>query len=361
MSHGKRTIAVVTGTRAEFGILQPVMRQVGAHHRLHLKTIVAGAHLMTGTWKDVKNAGFAIDARIAMQKKDRVGRAADVDALGRGVVGFGRVFDEVKPDFVVVLGDRIEAFAAATAAAVGGYRVAHIHGGDRAEGVADESVRHAITKLSHVHFAATTKSKARIVRMGESPDSVFNTGSPAADGLKAVKPNPDAPDAIVLQHPIGASDAEEKRFMLATLEATTDLDRLIVAPNADPGSRGIRAALRSKRCKLIEHLPRDLWLQTLAGAKVIVGNSSAGLIEAAILKTPAVNVGPRQAGRERPRSVIDAPYDAKKIHLAVRKAMKMKLSSLRHPYGRGDASKKIADLLAKLPIVDIPIRKQNTY
>lgn len=357
----KRTIAVVTGTRAEFGLLETVMHAIAAHPQLKLRTVVAGMHLVNGTWRDVRSAGFSIDERVRMQRSELVGRAADVAALGRGVVGFGRVFEQMQPDIVLVLGDRIEAMAAATASSVGGFALAHVHGGDRAEGVADEAMRHAISKLAHLHFPATTQSAKRLIRMGEPAAAVFKLGSPAADGLREVEPDPDAPELIVMQHPIGASDREEAKWMRQALRASASVSRsrMVMEPNGDPGCGGIRRVLRAVDC--VGHLPRSAFLAALAGARVIVGNSSAGLIEAAVLKTPCVNIGPRQNGREKPGNVIDCDYDEKGITRAIQKAMRLDLRRMRHPYGDGQTGRRIADQLSCVMIGPNAMRKQNTY
>jgi UDP-hydrolysing UDP-N-acetyl-D-glucosamine 2-epimerase len=361
MAKKKRTIAVVTGTRAEFGLLDPVMRAIAARRELNLRVVVAGLHLSQDTWKDITAGGFKIDARVRMQIKGATGRAADVAAMGRGVVGFGKTFEQIKPDFVVVLGDRIEAFAAASAASVGGYRVAQIHAGDRAEGVADESMRHAISKLAHLHLAATPRSRARLTRMGEHGWSVHNVGSPAVDGLADVQPAADAPRLIVLQHPIGETDAKEQRWMKQTLAATKSHERLVMMPNGDPGSEGIRQGIRAAKVKAVTHLPRARWLAILAGCDAIVGNGSAGLIEAAVLKTPCVNIGPRQAGREKPRNVIDCDYGKANVEAAVDRALKMNRRKLHHPYGYGNTAERIAHLLATVDLNVITVRKHNAY
>jgi UDP-hydrolysing UDP-N-acetyl-D-glucosamine 2-epimerase len=348
-------------------LLAPVMRAIARRRRLRLRTIVTGAHLVSGTWRDVRDAGFDIDAKVPMQRRGQTGYAADVAALGRGVAGLGRVFATVRPDVVLVLGDRIEALAAALAGSVGGYRVGHLHGGDRAEGVADEAMRHAISKLAHLHFAATALSRKRLLRMGESPAYVFNVGSPAADELADVQSAAEGPDVIVMQHPIGAAHEQERRWAAATLRAAQratsgDASRLLVmAPNRDPGCEGIRAAMRQMKVTPCEHLPRQRFVSLLKSAKVIVGNSSAGLIEAAILKVPCVNIGPRQAGRQKPGNVIDCDYGEAAVRKAMARAMKLDLARLRHPYGDGRTGERVADLLADLNWRRAPARKKNAY
>ncbi|MEO0475183.1 MAG: UDP-N-acetylglucosamine 2-epimerase [Planctomycetota bacterium] len=352
-------IAVITGTRAEYGLLEPVLDAMQDHDVLEPFLVVTGTHLTTNSIKDIRHS---ITARVKMQRTGAAAsREEDVQSLGRGVMAIGRVLTELSPNVVLVLGDRIEALAGALAAQVGGFYLAHIHGGDRAEGVADEAMRHAISKLSHLHFAATTQSKKRLVRMGEHEAHVHNTGSPAIDGLKDVVPDDEAPDLIIMQHPVGASPDDEYQWMQATLDATEKHSRLILTPNHDPGRNAILRAILDNKLTPTDHLPREQFLSLLAGCKAIVGNSSAGLIEAAALKTPAVNLGDRQAGREKPGNVIDAKHNKTAIQRAVKQALAMKTGSLRHPYGDGSTGRKIAELLAKIDLSKIPVHKRNAY
>lgn len=357
-----RSIAAITGTRAEYGILESVLDAIEAHRKLELRLFVTGTHLTTRSGNDIRHP---IVERVRMQRRGaQATRAEDVQALGRGVSGFGKAFEHDRPDIVLVIGDRIEALAAALAGQVGGFRVAHIHGGDRAEGVADEAMRHATSKLAHLHFAATAQSRRRLIRMGEAEQFVFNTGSPAIDALREIRPAEDAPDVIVMHHPIGRDDETERRWMDAILKATAKDNRLVMAPNHDPGRDGILQAIADHGVRPVEHLPRERFLSLLAGAGVLVGNSSAGLIEAAALGTAAVNLGTRQAGRERPRLVVDVPdYRGPTIRRAVRDAGHALSDSRgpKHPYGDGRAGERIADLLASVDLRKIPLRKRNAY
>lgn len=347
------------------------MHAIEAHPKLRLSTIVTGTHLINNTWRDIAAAGFRIDARVKMQTKSQTGRAADVQALARGITGLGKVFDRMKPDIVLVLGDRIEALAAAAAASVGGVRLAHIHGGDRAEGVADEAMRHAISKLAHLHFPATAQSRQRLIRMGEDPAVVLNVGSPALDNLNNITPVPagQACTLLVLQHPIGESDVQEQRWMQATLQAAGKHRALVLHPNHDPGADGIVRAITQARSEkkytatttFCKHLPREKFLAQLAACGVIVGNSSAGLIEAAALKVPCVNIGPRQAGREKPGNVIACDYNTTAIRVAIEQALAMDRKRIRHPYGTGQAGKRIAEILATLKPDEPTLRKRNSY
>ncbi len=377
-----RTVAVVTGTRAEFGLLRPVMRAVDRSVRLRLRVVVAGAHLLgpARTEREVE-AEFAVAARVPMQRASPGGavtRAADAAALGRGVEGFARVFARLRPDWVVVLGDRVEAFAAASAASVGGVAVAHVHGGDRAEGIADEAMRHAITKLSHLHCAATEQSAERIRRMGERPEHVRVTGSPGVDGLRDVAPMDDAaaaemgePRVVALLHPSGLGAAGERAAAAAVARVAAAYPTLWLAPNHDPGREAIEAVRtgRGAAWETTDHLSRERFVALLkrlrARRGVLVGNSSAGLIEAAALGVRAVNIGPRQDGRERDANVIDVPLARLgELGAAVRRAVMMEMARPSARFGDGRAGERIARLLAGReidPRSAALLRKRNAY
>lgn len=353
-----KRIAFITGTRAEYGLLRCVLDAAVAHDAIDARLVVTGTHLTTGSVKDITHR---VHGRVRMQDKDASGYDADVQALARGVEGFGRLFAALAPDAVVVLGDRVEVLAAAVSASVGGRLLVHIHGGDRAEGVADEAMRHAVSKLAHLHFPATAQSRDRLVRMGEDPQRVFNVGSPAIDALRHVSPADDAPALIVMQHPVGAASEEEYAWMDATLRATAGHGRLIFAPNHDPGHTGIRQAIADHGVAPVEHLPRERFLALLAGAKAIVGNSSAGLIEAAALRTACVNIGPRQGGREAPASVVHCGYGEDAVSAALGSALALDNADMQHPYGQGDTGPRIVETLTSLDLDALPRRKRNSY
>ena len=355
---GRSRIAIVTGSRSEFGLLKPVMSAVAAHAKLELAVIVAGEHLISPaiTFREVKKH-FQIAATVPMQIAGRTGRAEDVESVARGVARFGRAFTELHPAWIVVLGDRIEAFAAASAASIGGFALAHIHGGDRAEGVADEAMRHAISKLAHLHLPATPTSAERLTRMGERREHIHIVGSPAIDELAAFEPLSDdlfaelaSPDTLFLMHPIGRTNEAEEAAAAEVLKALANRRVLALDPNHDPGREGIRSAIASSGVTRREHLPRAQFvglLKRLAASNgLMVGNSSAGLIEAAALRLATVNVGSRQGGRESPPSVIHSSEYANDVTAALRKALALERASLTHPYGNGTAGAKIADLLA---------------
>jgi UDP-hydrolysing UDP-N-acetyl-D-glucosamine 2-epimerase len=376
-----RRVAIVTGSRAEFGLLRTVMHGVAQEPGLILMVIAAGSHLISPglTFHDVKRE-FAVADTVPMQIAAREGRAEDVDAVGRGISRFNRAFAKLSPDWVVVLGDRIEAFAAAAAASIGGRALCHIHGGDRAEGVADEAMRHAITKLAHLHLAATPQSADRIIRMGEDPARVHVVGSPAIDELAGIQPLGDAeyqefgsPLAVVLLHPIGRHDEAEEWAATTLVEGVKRaglLEKTIALhPNHDPGRRGTLRGLEATMApeRLHRHLPRQRFVGLLkriaAEGGVMIGNSSAGLIEAAAIGLPVVDVGDRQSGRERASNAVHAADgDADAIAGAIMKARAIDRASITHPYGDGLTGKRCARLFAEVdPRAAGFLRKHNAY
>jgi len=378
--HLQRKVAVLTGTRAEFGLLETVMRAVAAHDDLELLTVVTGSHLLEPacTWREVADR-WPIAATIPMQFPDETARLNDAAALGRGIEGCAQAFNELKPDWVVVLGDRIEAFAGAAAASVGGIALAHLHGGDRAEGIADEAMRHAITKLAHLHLPASEQSAQRIIRMGEEPSCVHVVGSPALDDLSNIEPIGDdrwkelgEPDVVLMLHPIGRADSLEHADTIALIDALKGRSIAALHPNFDPGRDGIVDALTESMragnlASLTEHLPRREFVGLLkrlaARTGALIGNSSAGLIEAAALRLPVVDIGPRQTGRERPRNVVHVDdFQQETIRSAIDSAIHADLTGLANPYGAGDAGIRVADLLAKIdPSQRSITRKQCAY
>ncbi len=367
---GRRRVAVVTGSRADFGLLEPVMRAVRDHPSLELLVLAAGAHLLPPerTLRDVL-AEFRVSGRIAMQRPGSASRAAEAEALGRGVAGFARWLAKNPVDVLAVLGDRVEAFAAAAAASVAGVRVAHVHGGDRAAGIADEALRHAITKLAHLHLPATQASADRIAAMGEEKARIHVVGSPAIDGLDEIPPIEDQayqalgrPEILFLLHPSGLPDDQEHAIARELLTACRKAGRVLaMRPNHDPGRGAIVGAIHDvlgsgNGCG---HLPRRDFIGLLRRVKLLAGNSSAGLIECAALGVRCLNVGPRQDGRERPASVIDAAPGS--LEAAVAGALAAPRGPVSHPYGDGHAGPRAAAVLAGFDPTRLPLAKRNTY
>jgi UDP-N-acetylglucosamine 2-epimerase (non-hydrolysing)/GDP/UDP-N,N'-diacetylbacillosamine 2-epimerase (hydrolysing) len=382
----RRRVCVVTGTRAEYGILRPVMKRIAASSRLDLQVAAAGMHLAREfgfTVNDIIADGFEIGARVPMLPANDTA-AAMAESVGKGVVGFIHAFEELGSEIVVVLGDRIEAYAAATAAALSGRVLAHIHGGDRAEAGFDDFMRHAITKLAHLHFAATEGSAKRIRRLGERSDRIFVTGAPGLDEIRPSKlPSATATKKrhgfaarevliLVVQHSISThpeTAADEMNETLAALEELS-LSTAVVYPNSDAGGRAIIGAIEAfgerPWLRTFRSLPRTDFLAMMKAASAMAGNSSSGIIEAASFHLPVVNIGRRQAGRERSGNTVDVAPNACKISAALRgaifdEAVRERLSSVANVYGDGRASGRIVSVLEKLVVDRDLLVKQMTY
>ncbi len=366
-----RTILVVTGNRNDYGLLRPVLRSIENDPRLRLVVAAAGAHFMPpfNTVQEVL-AEFPTAISIPLHRSGRLDRLDDAEAVGLGIVAFAEALERIAPDVVLVFGDRLEAFAAAVAAAIGGIRVAHLHGGDRAEGVADELIRHAITKLAHIHLPATARSVERILCFGEDPLRVHLVGSPAVDGIGDIAPLSDeeyaelgSPEILFLLHGQGRPDQEERldaKILIGICERAGRT--LLIHPNHDPGHDAIVSAILEAKSPNISHLRRERFLALLKRVRMLVGNSSSALIECAAVGVRCVNVGPRQAGREKPPNVFDVPdWDARKIELAVERARYAPVPSYRHPYGDGTCGPKTAHVLATYDEELHSLKKRSTY
>jgi UDP-hydrolysing UDP-N-acetyl-D-glucosamine 2-epimerase len=366
----RRRVTAVTGSRADFSLLAPVMRAIAAHEALALDVVVTGTHLLppARTVSEVE-AVFPVAARIPMQQPGPATRLADAAALGRGISGLAAHLASSPPDVVLVLGDRIEAFAAAATAAVAGIRAAHLHGGDRAEGIADEAMRHAITKLAHIHLVATSASAARVVAMGEEPARTHVVGSPAIDGLADAPPLDDRafallgePEILVLMHPEGAGDDVEAARAARLLRLCRRRGRVLALhPNHDPGRDGIVRAIGEAGVVHRPHLSRASFIGLLRRCRMIAGNSSAGLIECAAIPLRCVDVGARQAGREKPDHVVScSSWDEADLAAALDRAARP-IEPFHHPYGDGRTGPRVASLLASFDPSAHPLRKRNTY
>jgi len=374
-----RRVAFVTGTRAEYGLLRSTMEAIKKSRRSRLRLIVTGMHVLRKfghTMDEIIADGWRIDARVKMQTGSD-GPLDQAAGLSRGVSGIAGFLETDKTDIVVVLGDRIEAMAGALAAVTTGRTVAHINGGDIAPGDFDESLRHAITKLSHIHLAATQASARRIVRMGEDPHRVHCVGAPGLDRLVELIGETRCErsrtgSALIVQHPCGRSAAYERRVMTAILRVIghTGLAATVVYPNSDRGHEGIIGAIEAFRRRpegsnihIARSLDRETYLRKLIYADVLVGNSSSGIIEAATAGTPVVNIGPRQRGRQRAgRAIIDADESKASIVAALKKALRKRpIIGATTAYGDGRTGPRIARILDATPLDDGPRGKRQPF
>lgn len=390
-----RKIGIFTGNRAEYGLQSPVLRAVNAHPDLEYQLVVSGAHLDTNfgrTLEEIENDGFQVHAevKIAMDAKSLYSTA---QAIGSGITEISRTLETLQPDIMVVYGDRFEGLAAVIASSQMNIPTAHIEGGDLTEGGAlDDSVRHAMTKLSHLHFTTNKQATNRILGMGEEPWRVHTVGFPAIDLIEegryadskevvsALDLNLDKPIVLFTQHSVTtefqlAADQVAESLLAMVRLADAGYQIILTYPNNDAGGQQIvdrleqAAKLNHKNIQLHQSLGQHLYHGVLALARVArtsvvcAGNSSSGLKETPAFGCPSVNIGSRQNGRLRGSNVIDVPCNAKAIEDAVKCCVEdpnFKKSCLNtsNPYWMGNAGKKIADELASVKINQDLIRKK---
>lgn len=367
-----RRICVVTGGRAEYGLLRWVMHDIRAAPGLDLQLIVTGTHLegrFGMTVGEIEADGFAIDARIALGLDgDAPGDAAR--AMARCLTGMAEALDRLSPDIVLVLGDRYEILAAAEAAVLYRIPVAHIAGGDITEGAFDDSIRHALTKLSAIHLVTHDDAARRVAQMGEDPGRIHIVGSPGLDhlarttlldrsGLEAALGAPlGDQNLLVTFHPVtlaGDRGLGEFEAVLAGLDGLPrDIVKWVTRPNADPGHLGIeglldRWAAGRPDVHVFASLGQTRYLSLMAQVDAVVGNSSSGLYEAPSLRVPTVNVGDRQKGRLAAASVIHCEPEAKAVVRAIRAALVLDCRTVENPYGDGRSAPRIVSILQAAP------------
>jgi UDP-hydrolysing UDP-N-acetyl-D-glucosamine 2-epimerase len=370
----RRKICVVTTSRAEFGLLHGLLKCIRADRALRLQVIASGTHLAPEfglTVQEIEAEGVVLDRKIDLQLTGGSG-LANAKSVGQGLTSFAVAFAELKPDVVVLLGDRFELLAPAISALMLRIPIAHIHGGELSEGAIDDSVRHAITKLASLHFAATGPYRRRIIQMGELPNRVFNFGAPGLDHLydSALLTRPqleqelgfslEDPIALVTYHPVtrdAGSASAQVRCLVAAIK-TSGMRAVFTMASADAQGALINTRLQEVCAqtpgwfKWIPHLGHRRYLSCLQHFTAMVGNSSSGLIEAPSFRLPVVNIGDRQRGRIRAANVIDVPCSRAAIQRGIAKAIsprfRASLRGMRNPYDRfhdGRTGERIKDVL----------------
>lgn len=356
----RRKICVVSGSRADYGHLVSVMHAICTDPRLSLQIAVTGSHLLADqghTWRMIERDGFRINARIDIGDADDSG-VGIARRIGMGCARFAKAFRDLRPDIVVVLGDRYEILAATIAAYVMRIPVAHLHGGEASEGVLDEGFRHAMTKLSQWHFVATEGYRRRVIQLGEQPSRVFNVGAPGLDALRSMRYLSRAElakdlkwdlggrVAIVTYHPetLEKTSAPEQLSGLLAAIRRTEVKVLFTKANADAQGRKINDVLarfcrrNPKRYKLVDNLGPVKYWSCLKCFDLMIGNSSSGIIEAPSFGLPVVNIGARQQGRIRARNVIDVGASAGQIQRGITTALSKRfrngMTGLKNPYCR---------------------------
>lgn len=376
-----RKICVVTGSRADYGLLYWLLRELQKASAVELQLVVTGSHLAPefgATVSVIEMDKMVIAARVEMLLSTDT-HAGMAKSVGIGVAGFSDAFVNLKPDLVLVLGDRFEIFAAAQAATISGIPLAHIHGGEVTEGAIDEQMRHAITKLAHLHFVSAEGHRRRVIQMGENPACVHLVGAPGLDNVaflklldrtateKLVGMKLREPVFLATYHPatLGALSPElAMKELLDALDMFPSSSVVLTMPNADAGGRAVgalamaHAKANEGRVAFVKSLGQTGYLSMMSHADVIVGNSSSGLIEAPALRRPTVNIGSRQQGRLRSESVIDCEENAAAIGEAIARALTPKMRAVaarsHSAYGTpGKISKAIAEVLAGVDLVGL--------
>lgn len=375
-----RKICYITGTRADFGLMQATLEAIHRSDDFSLSIVVTGMHLdeqYGNTVNDITAAGLPVSARVMVDHAFASG-AAMARNIGKMLLGLVDALCDIRPDVVLLLGDRGEMLAGALAGLHLNIPVAHIHGGERS-GTVDEPVRHAISKLSHFHLTATEDARDRLVRMGEPPDKVYVIGAPGLDGLAdfpctgramllaEMGLDPGAAVALMVYHPVlqeAASAGESARVVLNALQAK-GIQVVVLQPNSDAGSDAIREVLKAHAdapgVRVVTHFPRDKFISWMAAADLMIGNSSAGIIEAASFGTPVINIGSRQNLRQRNVNVSDTTADPAAVEYAIIRALDHGPYARRNLYGDGQAARRIVDLLKTVSLDPSALEKVNAY
>lgn len=375
----KKRVAVFTAARSDYFILRPLIASLKADIRCDLLLIVSGMHMMNdfGATKDlITQDGHIVNAAIAMSNVTEDSPMAIATTMGQGMERFARTLSELAPDVCVLLGDRYEMMSFATTCYIMGIPLVHLHGGELTYGAFDDALRHCITKMASLHLASTEEYKARIIQMGEQPDTVFNTGALAVDNILGMETPErgdlvrntglplESPYFLVTVHPEtkGRADLEAQALML--LDALEDIPShkiIWTSANADPLGKSINDKLRYEASKgritFVDNLGKN-YIPVLKYADAIIGNSSSGIIEAPILGTPTINLGTRQNGRVRTASILDCSFDAVEIRKALRTVLSRQfMDNNGHPYGKFPVAATMADVILTADLKHNPVKQ----
>lgn len=383
-SRDRRHVLVLTGTRAEYGLLKSSMVAIRDSEDLSLTVVATGMHLSPRhgqTVQEIRQDGFDVDQEVLMQVEGDTGMAM-AKSLGIGTSGLAQAFDNLEPDIILLLGDRDEALAGTLAASHMNIPVAHVHGGDSMQGaIIDDSIRHAITKFAHIHFPASESSAERILKLGEEPWRVTLAGAPGLDDIRAgeyEEPqnvldrhglDSDRSLLLVVQHPLTTQPEQAGEQMGVTLDAVeaTNAQTVVIYPNSDAGADLVIEELESRSLDgaTFRNLPRREYLGLMAAADAIVGNSSSGIVEAPSLDLPVVDIGPRQDGRERADYTISVPHEVEAIRRAIDRCLNGDVIesavTAESPYDHGGAANQISQRLSEVDLSDELLRKRLTY
>ncbi|MCS1383979.1 UDP-N-acetylglucosamine 2-epimerase [Lysinibacillus sphaericus] len=379
----KRKICIVTGTRAEYGLLFWLMKRITNDSDLELQIVATGMHLSPEfglTFEQIEKDGFVINEKVEMLLSSDT-TTAITKSIGLGVISFADTFARLEPDVLVVLGDRFEIFAATQAAMIMRIPIAHIHGGELTEGLIDDPIRHSITKMAHLHFTASNEYRNRVIQMGEQPDTVFNVGTLGIEGIKNIECLSKSELSksvhldldkffLVTLHPTTLQDSTAEmqiQTVLHTLDDFPQYQIIFTKTNADTDGRIINHYIEEyvkknpHRACVYESLGQLRYLSAIKHCELVIGNSSSGLLEVPFFRKPTVNIGLRQRGRLKAESVIDCFFDEDKIKSAINMGLstnfKEKIKTIPMVYGVGNTSKQIVEILKNKNLENIIIKR----
>jgi len=378
----KRRICAVTGSRAEYGLLRNILKLIEFDPTMDLKLIVTGSHLKDkfgSTYKEILDDELSVDFEIDILS-EVIDEQTTAIAMGKVQTEAAKILKEIKPDLLLVIGDRYEILSAVISALLCKIPVAHIHGGEVTSGAFDDSIRHAITKMSHLHFVATNKSKKRIIQLGEDPKNIFNYGGLGVDAIQNIlfkskeeiqkiigKPFGEK-NILVAYHPetLSKKSAREQiNILLSALEKKNEINFIFTGVNADPGSDEISEEIKKfaeSRSNAVYHLSlgQKNYFSTLLHCDGIIGNSSSGILEVPTFKKATINIGNRQLGREMAESVINCKLESSSIVRSINKIysknFNQNLKKVSNPYGKGGASLKIFEKLKKIDLNNLVLK-----
>lgn len=381
----KHNICVVTGTRAEYGLLKPLIKKIYNSDDFNLQLVVTGMHLSSEfglTYHEIEDDKIPITHKIEMLLSSDT-TVGVTKSMGVALFGFADFYEMYKPDIVVILGDRYEMLMAATAAMIARVPIAHIHGGELTEGLIDEAIRHSITKMSHIHFTATEEYRNRVIQLGEQPDTVYNVGALGVENIKSIKLMDKAvleqnlnfkfnsPTALVTFHPVTLENItakEQFENILKLIDKNKQLSIIFTKANSDTNGRIINDMINdyvrnnADRCVAFTSLGQLRYLSSLKYCDVVIGNSSSGIIEVPSFHIPTINIGDRQKGRISAESVIDCNTNFKDIDRALNMSLsdefKKIVAKCKNPYEGENTSDKIINVIKEKLINNINIKKE---
>tara|TARA_B100001540_G_C15805479_1_gene641891 strand:+ start:1102 stop:2262 length:1161 start_codon:yes stop_codon:yes gene_type:complete len=379
----KQKICVITGTRAEYGLLRPVIDGIQKSKYFELQIIATGMHLSQEfglTFKEIEKDGNSIDKKLDMLVSSDTAQAI-IKSMGLGMIGFSDAYEYLEPDLILILGDRFEIYSAASAAMISRIPIAHLHGGESTEGLIDEPIRHCITKMSQIHFVAAEEYRKRVIQLGEDPKRVHLVGGLGVDSIKSVKLLSKKKleqklnfkfglkNLLITFHPVTLEKETSKKQMKDLLIALDHLENtklIFTMPNADTEGRILFKLIEqyvrnNDKAKAFVSLGYQKYLSCIKYVDGVIGNSSSGLLEVPSFKKGTIDIGDRQRGRLKAESVISCKPTSKSINNAIKKLYSMKfqktLQSVKSPYGSGGASKKIVKILEKTSLDNILKKK----